>query len=439
MITRGRASALIAGGATLGAMRLPAAAAPKAVPGLQKIDHIIVIYLENRSFDHLYGLFPGADGLANATAAAPQVDKDGKPYATLPAFPSRPFDAAKPSLELPPLPNRPFDLGKFVSIDQPMNAQFEQANNYYFGQQAINGGKMDGYVAISGSPTMGYYDGSSLAMWQYAKEFVVADRFFQAGFGGTQMNHFLLFCGDVPTWPNAPSDVVAHVAPDGTLLKDGVVTPDGFIVNNLTPSVVKLAPLQTMPHIGNRLNAAGISWAWYQGDVGPPLADLPIARPYLLFNDMTAGSSDWKAHIREEPNFIADARNGALPQVTFVKPADNEHPRNMIGLLEADRHTANLVDAVRESRHWKSSIIIVTYDEGHSFWDHVAPPKIDRWGPGRRIPAIVISPFAKRHFVDHTTYDTTSILKLIETRFGLQPLGTRDAAVADLTAALRLT
>jgi phospholipase C len=82
-------------------------------------------------------------------------------------------------------------------------------------------------------------------------------------------------------------------------------------------------------------------------------------------------------------------------------------------------------------------VVIVTYDEFGGYWDHVPPPKGDRWGPGSRIPAIVISPFARRHYVDHTPYDTTSILKLIENRFGLKPLGQRDAAANDLTGALQ--
>jgi phospholipase C len=177
MISRARASALLAGGAALGAIPVPARAAPKPVRGLEKIDHIIVIYLENRSFDHLYGLFPGADGLANAAHAAPQVDASGKPFAQLPEFFGQAFDAFRPSLALPPLPNRPFDLAPYVSIDHPMNASFEQANTYYLAQRAINGGAMDGFVAISGSPVMGYFDGRSLPMWQYAQEYVLAGSF----------------------------------------------------------------------------------------------------------------------------------------------------------------------------------------------------------------------------------------------------------------------
>jgi phospholipase C len=433
VISRARASALLAGGAALGAFGLPAAAAPKPVPGLNKIDHIIVIYLENRSFDHLYGRFPGADGLEHAATAPAQVDENGAAFAALPAFRNHALNGSVPTLELPPLPNRPFDLAAYVPIDRPLNAAFEEANFYYQAIEAIDGGKMDRFVAIAGSPAMGYYDGRSLPMWAYAQEYVLCDRFFQAGFGGTGMNHFFLFAGGVPSWPNAPADVVVQLAPDGKLVRDGLVTPDGFLVNNLSPDIAARAPLQTTAHIGNRLDAAGVSWAWYAGYT------TQASRPFLLYEDVAAGTAGAREHIKAgEDEFISDLSNGRLPQVAFMKPAENEHPNQLMGLLDADRHAAGLVRAVMDSAYWKNCTIVVTYDEGHSFWDHVAPPKVDRWGPGRRVPALVISPFAKKHHVDHTRYDTTSILKLIETRFALTPLGPRDAAAADLTAALNL-
>jgi phospholipase C len=94
-----------------------------------------------------------------------------------------------------------------------------------------------------------------------------------------------------------------------------------------------------------------------------------------------------------------------------------------------------LIDLIRKSPLWKDTAVIVTYDENGGMWDHVAPPKGDRWGPGTRVPAILVSPFAKRGFVDHTVMDTTAIAKLIETRFGLQPLGSRDATSPDMTQA----
>lgn len=405
--------------------------APKSVP----IDHVIVIYLENRSFDHLYGLFPGAEGLAQASATSIQVDKSGKPYDMFPAFNPPAIDPSKPSLKLPPLPNKPFDLSQFLPLDQPINAPFEKANSFYDGQVAIDGGKMDRYVSISGSPTMGYYDGRALPMWRYAQQYVLADHFFQAAFGGTGMNHFLLFCACVPRWPNAPADVVAQIDSNGAVIRDGNVTPDGYLVNNVrTQELAESVPAQTMPHIGDRLDDAGVSWAWYAA-AWDSNAVRRVTRPFLFFADLQIGTPSATKHLKGEQAFLDDLTRGSLPNVAFVKPSADEHPAHKNGLLADDRHTAELVETIQKSPYWASSAIIVTYDEGHSFWDHVPPPKIDRWGPGRRVPAIIISPYAKKGFVDKTVYDTTSILRFIEWRWNLPPLTERDAKANNLLAA----
>ena len=105
-------------------------------------------------------------------------------------------------------------------------------------------------------------------------------------------------------------------------------------------------------------------------------------------------------------------------------------------MLSGDQHIAGIIQRIEHSPIWKDAVIIVTYDENGGFWDHAAPPVKDRWGPGTRVPTLIISPFAKHHFVDHTEYDTTSILKLIETRYGLDALGTRDARANNLSNAL---
>ena len=127
----------------------------------------------------------------------------------------------------------------------------------------------------------------------------------------------------------------------------------------------------------------------------------------------------------------------ALPTVSFIKPfgIDNEHP-GYATLLRGQQHVAHLVDAVRKSRYWSDSLIIITYDENGGRWDHVPPPKKDRWGPGTRVPTTVIGPFARRGYIDHTEYDTTAILKLIERRFDLQPLTDRDRDAGDMLNAL---
>jgi phospholipase C len=205
-----------------------------------------------------------------------------------------------------------------------------------------------------------------------------------------------------------------------------------------------------MPTIGDLLSDKGVDWAWYAGGWNDALAGTNLNeagtdpstlfqyhhQPFVYFAKYADGTAGRAAHLKDETDFVAAAKAGNLPAVAFVKPdgVDNEHP-NYTDVLTGEAHAIELIDAVRSGPSWADTAIIVTYDENGGFWDHVAPPSGDRWGPGTRIPTLVISPFAKKGFVDHTTYDTASITKLIETRWQLAPLGTRDAAAADLTNA----
>ena len=142
--------------------------------------------------------------------------------------------------------------------------------------------------------------------------------------------------------------------------------------------------------------------------------------------------------------------DGKLPQVAFYKPQGNINEHSGYADIQAgDQHIADVVSHLEKSPQWAHMLVVVTYDENGGLWDHAAPPKGDRWGPGTRIPAIIISPFAKKGFVDHSPYDTTSILRFITNRFELPVLHgivVRDQAVAangepplgDLTNALNL-
>jgi acid phosphatase len=282
---------------------------------------------------------------------------------------------------------------------------------------------------------------------------VLADNFFHAAFGGSFLNHFWLVCACTPKWADAPAALRAQLDASGALVKDGAVTPDGYAVNPLYtvnsphPAGAKpevLLPNQTMPTIGDRLSARGVSWAWYSGGWNDAIAGRadPLFQfhhqVFAYFARYADGTPGRAAHLKDERDFVADAQAGRLPAVSFVKPLgpDNEHP-GYTELLRGERHVADLVRAVANSPAWPGTVIIVTYDEHGGRWDHVAPPVVDRWGPGSRVPAIIISPLGKRHYVDHTAYDTTSILKLIETRWGLAPLGTRDAAANGLEGAFQ--
>jgi LPXTG-motif cell wall-anchored protein len=423
-----------------------------ATSGLEKINHVIVIYQENRSFDSLYGSFPGADGLANAGDAVKQVDKTGKPYATLPQPINSNLKPSGPDTRFPAnLPVQPFDISQFVPADQKTG---DMVHRFYQEQYQIDGGKMDKYVAWTDAAglVMGHYNAVNMPEGRLAQQYTLADHFFHAAFGGSFLNHFWLVCACTPVWPNAPAAIVAQVDSNGVMTKDGQVTPDGFAVNtsftvntphpsNVTDPT-RLVPNQTMPNIGDRLSEKNVSWAWYSGGWNDALAGHadPLFQfhhqPFVFFQNYADGTAAKKVHLKDEQDFFADLKGNNLPAVVFIKPLgpDNEHP-GYASLARGQQHVADLVSAVQNSAYWKDTAIIVTYDEHGGAWDHVAPPNGDRWGPGSRVPAIVISPYAKRGFVDHTTYDTTSILKLIETRWNLAALGSRDAAANDLTNA----
>jgi acid phosphatase len=317
---------------------------------------------------------------------------------------------------------------------------------------------MDKFVAWSDAAglVMSYYDATNMPVGKLAQQFTLMDNFFHSAFGGSFLNHQFLICACAPTWPDAPASIVAQVDGNGMLTKDGQVTPDGFAVNtsftvnsphpgNITDKTL-LVPEQTAPTIGDRLSDKNVSWAWYSG--GWNTAVLGHADPlfqfhhqafayYANFADGTPGRAE---HLKDEGDFYSDVVGNTLPAVSFIKPlgADNEHP-GYATELNGQQHVADLVSTLQSSPYWNDTAIIITYDEHGGRWDHVAPPVVDKWGPGSRVPAIIISPFAKKNFVDHAQYDTTAIMKLIEERWGLQPLNERDAKAGDLLTAFDFT
>ncbi len=423
-----------------------------AAGSAQNINHLIVIYQENWSFDGLYGNFPGANGIANAGAAMKQVDKNGTPYATLP----QPIDTSKkppaPDPRFPAdLPVAPFDTTKYVKADDKTG---DLVHRYYQEQYQIDGGKMDKYVAWSDAAglVMSAYDATNMPEGNLAQQYTMADNFFHAAFGGSYLNHFWLVCGCTPRFPNAPSSIVAQLDASGVITKDGSVTPDGYSVNTTysvnTPRPASvtdqslLVPNQTMPTIGDRLSDKGLDWAWYSGGWNDAMAGKPDPlfqfhhQPFAYFANYADGKPAKAQHLKDEKDFTAALKGNTLPAVSFVKPLgpDNEHP-GYASLVRGQQHVADLVSVVQNSPFWKDTAIVITYDENGGRWDHVAPPKVDNWGPGTRVPTIIISPYARKGFVDHTQYDTTSILKFVENRWGVAPLGTRDAAANDLTNA----
>ena len=409
---------------------------------IAKINHVVVIYMENRSFDNLYGEFPGAEGIVGlAPERYRQVDSTGAPYTVLPQAP----DAHLPENLL----NAPFAIEQFIPSNAPTR---DLVHRFYQEQIQIDGGRMDRFVAVSDAMglTMGHYHTSALPLAAEARNYTLADHFFHGAFGGSYLNHMYLVSTTAPTFPNAPAAMRANVDSAGRVVLDGTVTPDGYVVNTAFSvngphppfPTQSLVPNQTMPTIGDRLSDKGLSWAWYAGGWDDAVAGRASSffqyhhQPFTYFAKYADGTPGRAQHLKDEKEFLAAARAGVLPAVSFVKPLGdaNEHP-GYTDLMSGERHAVELIEAVRNGPNWNDAAIILTYDENGGFWDHVEPPKGDRWGPGTRIPAIIISPYARKGFVDHTTYDTSSILAFIGHRFGLTPLGTRDATASDLSNA----
>lgn len=409
------------------------------------VQHIIVISLENHSFDNLFGTFPLADGFASSHAFNAQTDEHGTPYVTLPAVMDTRAKPPAPDARFPAsLPNQPFPIEQYVGADTETG---DLVHRFQQEQEQIHHGKMDRFAAVSdaGGLTMGYYDGSTLGLWQYAQKYTLADHFFHAAFGGSFLNHFWLICACTPRYENAPE----------ALVKSGAVTEDGYAVNTLFPTYTphpagmndpsKLLPPQDALTIGDRLSEKHISWAWYAGGWNAALAGNAHPsfqfhhQPFVYFSAFQDDSNAKTQHLKDENDFLADLEKGTLPAVAFYKPLGefNLHP-GYANVASGDAHIRDLLQKIEQSPQWKNTVVIVTFDENGGYWDHVAPPTIDRFGPGTRVPTIIISPFAKKGFVDHTVYDTTSILKFIEWRYGLAPLGTRDGSATNLTNALEL-
>ena len=180
-----------------------------------------------------------------------------------------------------------------------------------------------------------------------------------------------------------------------------------------------------------------MTWAWYAGAWQDALDGDRSTRspnfqfhhqPFNYFANFAPGTAARAEHLRDGgmdgTEFIKAIDAGTLPQVTFYKPQGNlnEHAGYADVLDRAISISPTSIAHLEKSPQWAHMLVVITYDENGGFWDHVAPPKGDRWGPGSRMPAIIVSPFAKQGFVDHTQYDTTSILRFITRRFGLPVL-----------------
>jgi len=451
---------LLAGCGNAGGVATPTPGAPSSAQQLalfqQKINHIVIVYQENWGFDSLYGKFPGANGYAAATSITSQIDATGAPIAAIPPV----LNGSTPDARFAPLnagkiPVAPFDISAYVP---PSDRTGDPNHNFYVHQAQIDGGRMDRYLAYNvpgqGGLTFGYYDATNMPEGKLAQQYVLADNFHQDAFGGSFLNNMFAACACAPQLPLSaiPSSKIepldANGNPSALGGSEGRATPDGFVVNTsyttqypqleTFPTTNKFVTPLSNPTLGDRLSAASVPWKFYAGGLDDALAGNPADtfqahhQSYLYFANYGPGTAGVK-HIVDDSQFAKDLGADALPAVSWIKPLgiNNEHP-GYANLMTGQMFVANLISQIQMSPSWKSTMIVIVYDEAGGHYDHAAPMPSDRFGPATRVPAIVISPFAKRSYVDHANYTVASILKTIELRFGLPPLTERDSLATPL-------
>jgi phospholipase C len=343
------------------------------------ITHFVSLMQQNHSFDNYFGTYPDANGSPENVC--------------MPINPMRPRAKCI----------KPFHIGDRVVPDLPQNEEV-------FRGQFRNGrmtGFIDGVRQATGriSPSvMGYYDDSDIPFyWNAADEYVLFDNFFASSHGGSVRNAMYWITG-------TPGNYTGQSIP-----------PDGF------------GELQT---IFDRLEARNISWKVYIQNYDPGINFRSARRnerssqinwmPLLGYNRYL-DDPDLRRHLVDLNEYFDDLRSGTLPSVSYiVAPSGGSSEQAPGTAVAGQRFVKKLMNALIRSSAWRSSAFMWTYDGWGGWYDHVRPPQVDRYGYGFRTPALLVSPYARRGFVDHGRFDFTSILKFIETNWSLQPLASRD-------------
>ena len=346
------------------------------------IKHLVVLMQENHTFDNYFGTYPGADGI--------------------PAGVCMPRDPVTPSAGCV----APYHLDTHRTTD--LNHAVDVATT------AINGGKMDGFVAaqnqrnLPGDLAMGWYDGSDLPFyWNLAASYILADRLFSSDMGGSKENHVYWIAGQ-----SGGNNVPAS----------------GYSFDT----------------IFDRLQAAGVDWKFYVQNYDPSInfrttsgsaKDAQTVWAPLVNFPRFLDNPELASRIVDVSQYHKDLAAGTLPAVAYIVPSGNsEHPPGDVTIGQV--YGTSLVTSLMTSSSWSSSLFVLTWDDWGGWYDHVAPPQVDGGGYGMRVPALLVSPYAPNGSIDKTTYDFTSILKFIEENWQLQPLTARDAAANSIGTGL---
>jgi phospholipase C len=355
--------------------------------GLRKINHIVFIIKENRSFDTYFGTFPGADGATSGKTSNGRV------------------------VRLEHTPDRtPYDLGhRFIDF-----------------QTAMDNGKMDRFDQVWNGNVSGYLlsytqltEADIPNYFAYARNFVLSDRMFSSVEGPSFPNHLFTVAAQSGGAINNPrkSDSWGCDADDG-------VTVDVMDENG---QVSRQPPCFDFQTLVDELEGANVDWRYYaplKGHVGYVWSALDAIK------HVREGPL-WSQKVVSDSQFVHDAREGKLPAVSWLVTGEkSEHPP--YSTCAGENWTVEQLNAIMSGPDWNTTAVFLTWDDCGGFYDHVAPPQIDRAGLGPRVPLLIISPFSRKGYVSHTQYEFASFLAFVEKRFSLRPLTARDQLANDM-------
>jgi len=341
------------------------------------IKNVVVVIMQNRSFDHLFGTFPGANGIHPGVPGSTQVTASGA--------------SVTPQL-----------LTDLAPADLP------HARSDFL--RVWDSGLMDKYALFNGPVSMGHYDNTTPEMsilWGWAQQFALADNFFPSVMGDAPTNQLYLVAAEDN---NNPGSIDPFFPPCNT----DVAATAGY----------------TFPHVGDQLTTKGLTWAWYQENLGVCGSYVSQENPFQFFTDAHAS-----ANVRDLSKFSTDLSSGSLPTVTFVQPgpAHSMHPAAGVPITNGITWLDGFLRQIQASPVWSNVAIVVIWDSSGGWWDHVPPPQVDAQGLGPRVPMLVISPLAKTNYVSHVQMDDVSILRFIQETFGLPSLNSRNQLSNDLS------
>lgn len=365
---------------------------PATVPkgqGPAKIEHVVFLIKENRSFDTYFGTFPGADGATTGVTSHGKVVALGR------------------------TPDRtPYDLG----------------HSWQDALYAIDGGRMDKFDVMRHGDVNGYMlpytqvTASEIPNYfAYAHHFVLADRMFSSLAGPSFPNHLYSVAAQ-------SGGVIDNPEPQDPGWGCDSDAKQNVLIMRANGSIANVPPCFDFQTLADRMQAGGVSWRYYappRGEYGYQWSTLDAIK-HIRMGPL------WTQKVVSDTQFASDALKGDLPAVSWLVTGEaGEHPPNSICVGE--NWTVRQVNAVMQGPQWSSTVVFLTWDDFGGFYDHVPPPKVDKFGLGPRVPLIIISPYARAGRISHSVYEFSSFLAFVEHRFHLQPLTERDREANDMT------